>query len=75
MRAPSWLGGVISATAVWLINAFIVLPTIGKGIAGSRGLTLAGSLGSRQLIPSSSSCWPFCLIDSNLDLRRRRILR
>lgn len=42
MRVPSWLGGLLFATAVWLINALIVLPTIGEGIAGSRGLTLAG---------------------------------
>jgi hypothetical protein len=42
IRAPSWLRGVLFATAVWLINAFIVLPSIGEGIAGSRNLTLAG---------------------------------
>jgi hypothetical protein len=42
MRAPSWLRGVLFATAVWLINALIVLPSIGEGIAGSRDLTLAG---------------------------------
>jgi hypothetical protein len=42
MRVPTWLGGVLFATAVWLINAFIVLPTIGEGIAGSRSLTLSG---------------------------------
>jgi hypothetical protein len=42
MRVPNWLGGVLFATGVWLINAFIVLPAIGEGIAGSRDLTLAG---------------------------------
>ena len=42
MRVPSWLRGVLFATAVWLINALIVLPAIGEGIAGSRDLTLAG---------------------------------
>src|ERR1700757_2640864 len=42
IRVPSWLCGVLFATAVWLINAFIVLPTKGEGIAGSRGLTWAG---------------------------------
>jgi len=42
IRVPSWPCGVLFATAVWLINAFIDLPTIGEGIAGSRGLTLAG---------------------------------
>ena len=42
IRVPSWLGGVLFATAVWLINAIIVLPTIGESIAGGRGLTLAG---------------------------------
>jgi hypothetical protein len=42
MRVPSWLRGVLFATAVWLINALIVLPSIGEGIAGSHDLTLAG---------------------------------
>ena len=42
MRVPSWLRGVLFATAVWLMNALIVLPAIGEGIAGSRDLTLAG---------------------------------
>ena len=42
IRVPSWLRGVLFATAVWLIYALIVLPAIGKGIAGSRDLTLAG---------------------------------
>jgi hypothetical protein len=44
MRVPSWLRGVLFATAVWLINALIVLPAIGEGIAGSRDLTLAGMI-------------------------------
>jgi hypothetical protein len=42
LRGPSWLRGVLFATAVWLINALVVLPEIGKGIAGSRDLSLAG---------------------------------
>jgi hypothetical protein len=42
MGVPSWLRGILFATAVWLINALIVLPAIGEGIAGSRDLTLAG---------------------------------
>ena len=56
MRVPSWLGGVLFATAVWLINAFIVLPTIGEGIAGSRGLTLAGAGGEPRSDGSPSAC-------------------
>jgi hypothetical protein len=42
IRVPSWQCGVLFATAVWLIYALIVLPAIGKGIAGSRDLTLSG---------------------------------
>jgi hypothetical protein len=42
IRVPSWLRGVLFATAVWLLNAIIVLPGIGEGIAGSHDLPLAG---------------------------------
>jgi hypothetical protein len=42
IRVPSWLRGVLFATAVWLLNAIIVLPAIGEGIAGSHDLPLAG---------------------------------
>jgi hypothetical protein len=36
--------GLIYALLVWLANAFIVLPWIGEGIAGSRYLSAAGML-------------------------------
>jgi len=42
ISVPSWLRGVLFATAVWLVNAIIVLPAIGEGIAGRHHLTLAG---------------------------------
>jgi hypothetical protein len=42
IRVPSWLRGVLFATAVWLLNAIIVLPGLGQGIAGSHDLPLAG---------------------------------
>jgi hypothetical protein len=44
MAGPSWLRGLLYAAAVWLANAFIVLPVIGEGLAGCRHLTLAGML-------------------------------
>jgi hypothetical protein len=36
--------GLVYALLVWLANAFIVLPWIGEGIAGSRYLSFAGML-------------------------------
>jgi hypothetical protein len=38
----SWLLGLAYATAVWLTNAFLVLPLIGQGVAGSENLTAVG---------------------------------
>lgn len=40
-----WVKGFVCAGAVWLLNAFLVLPLIGEGIAGSRHLGIAGMLG------------------------------
>jgi hypothetical protein len=37
--------GLIYALIVWLLNAFVVLPAIGEGIAGSRYLGLPGMIG------------------------------
>lgn len=37
--------GLTYAAIVWLLNAFLVLPLIGEGIAGSRYLGLAGMTG------------------------------
>jgi hypothetical protein len=37
--------GLIYAAIVWLLNACVVLPAIGEGIAGSRYLGLAGMTG------------------------------
>jgi hypothetical protein len=42
MRGPSWRRGFSYGVAVWLVNAFVVLPIIGEGVAGSRSLTLVG---------------------------------
>jgi hypothetical protein len=38
------LKGLVYALLVWLANAFIVLPWIGEGIAGSGNLTPAGMI-------------------------------
>ena len=43
-RGPPWLLGLVCATAVWIANAFIVLPLIGEGIAGSATLSTSGIL-------------------------------
>jgi hypothetical protein len=40
-----WVKGVICAVAVWMLNAIIVLPLIGEGLAGSRHLGAAGMIG------------------------------
>ena len=37
--------GLLYALIVWLLNAFVVLPAIGEGIAGSRYLGLPGMIG------------------------------
>ena len=42
LPGPDWARGLLYAAAVWLVNALIVLPAIGEGIAGSRNLTVPG---------------------------------
>lgn len=42
LPGPPWLGGLLYAAAVWLLNACVVLPLLGEGFAGSRTLTVAG---------------------------------
>jgi len=36
--------GLLYALAVWLLNAFVVLPVTGEGIAGATHLTIAGMM-------------------------------
>lgn len=40
-----WVKGLIYAGLVWLLNAFLVLPLLGEGIAGSALLGLGGIAG------------------------------
>ena len=40
--ASAWLKGGLYAVVIWLANAFIVLPWIGEGVAGSRSLGTMG---------------------------------
>ena len=40
--APAWLKGGLYALVIWLANAFVVLPWIGEGVAGSRSLGVMG---------------------------------
>lgn len=37
-----WWKGLLYAAAVWVSNAFVILPWLGEGIAGSRNLGLPG---------------------------------
>ena len=43
-RGPPWLLGLAYAAVVWIANAFVLLPLIGQGIAGSATLSTAGIL-------------------------------
>jgi small-conductance mechanosensitive channel len=45
MAGPAWLRGFLYAAGAWLLNAFVVLPLIGEGIAGSGHLGIAGIVG------------------------------
>jgi hypothetical protein len=38
-----WRKGLLYAAAAWAANAFVVLPWLGEGIAGSHNLSLAGT--------------------------------
>ena len=40
--ASPLLRGVLYGTAIWLLNALIVLPAIGEGIAGQYHISAAG---------------------------------
>lgn len=42
LAGPPWRKGLAYAVAVWLANAFIVLPLLGEGVAGSRSLSPPG---------------------------------
>ncbi|HET9536281.1 MAG TPA: hypothetical protein VFP43_13205 [Mesorhizobium sp.] len=44
LPGPALVKGLIYALLVWLANAFIVLPWIGEGIAGSAFLSAGGML-------------------------------
>jgi hypothetical protein len=45
LTGAAWRKGLVYAAAIWLLNAFGVLPLIGQGIAGSRSLGIAGMVG------------------------------
>lgn len=44
LSGPALVKGLVYALLVWLANAFIVLPWIGEGIAGSGFLSAAGMI-------------------------------
>ena len=39
---PAWVTGLLYALLAWLLNAFVLLPAIGEGVAGVRQSTPAG---------------------------------
>ncbi len=57
LSGPALVNGLVYALLVWLANAFIVLPWIGEGIAGSRYLSGAGMIyfGAAHTVFSSCS--------------------
>lgn len=44
LGGAAWRKGLIYAVAIWLLNAFLILPAIGEGIAGSHSITMGGML-------------------------------
>lgn len=42
LPGPPWAKGLAYAVTVWAANAFVVLPWIGEGVAGSQSLSPAG---------------------------------
>ena len=42
LRGPAVLKGLICAAATWLLDAVYILPAVGEGFAGGRGLTAPG---------------------------------
>lgn len=44
LPGSAWRKGWQYALAVWLLNAFVVLPAIGKGVAGHLSINVAGML-------------------------------
>ena len=42
LQGPAWLKGLLYALLVWLLNAFVLLPWVGEGVAGTGHLSLAG---------------------------------
>jgi hypothetical protein len=44
LKMVAWLKGLLYAVGVWILNAAVVLPATGEGIAGSTHLTVAGMI-------------------------------
>ena len=42
LAGSAWRKGLLYACGLWLINAFVILPWIGEGIAGNAHLSFAG---------------------------------
>jgi hypothetical protein len=45
LTGKPWQKGVLYSVLVWFLNACVVLPALGEGIAGSRYLPLSGMVG------------------------------
>lgn len=44
LENDAWRAALLAALVVWLVNALIILPALGEGVAGQRSLTLIGIL-------------------------------
>ncbi|MFS2155873.1 hypothetical protein ACCD10_00790 [Pseudomonas sp. Pseusp122] len=44
LENDAWRTALAAAVVVWLVNALIILPALGEGVAGQRTLTLIGIL-------------------------------
>lgn len=42
LSGPGWRKGAVYSIIPWLINSFIIMPALGKGIAASHALTAVG---------------------------------
>jgi hypothetical protein len=73
-RWSPWSLGLAYAIAVWIANAFVVLPLIDEGIAGSATLSTAGILWFAAAHTFFSLPYPFSIRgwDSRLDKRMAR---
>ncbi|MGY2201380.1 hypothetical protein [Pseudomonas gingeri] len=42
LERHAWFAGLVAAILVWIINAAVILPLLGEGVAGSHAISLTG---------------------------------